>query len=73
MYIAIDSLQNAPLRFEHTYPNILATFQSISGSSFMPLIALSWLPQCSKSIQNIYLCHHFDFGEELEGARCQIW
>ena len=66
--------QNTPPRFEHTYPIVLATFWSSSGSplSWVSLVALS----CSLDVLNwfkTFTFHgHFDFWEEPEVARCQI-
>jgi len=61
-------------RFEHTYPVVLATFWSSSGSplSWVSLVALSSLPRCPESIEKFTFHGHFDFGEEPEVARCQI-
>ena len=73
-HIAINPPQNTPPRFEHTYPIVLATFWSGSGSplSWVSLVALSWLPRCPESIQNIYISWSFWLGDEPEVARCQI-
>jgi len=56
-HIAINPPQNTPPRFEHTYPIILATFWSSSGSplSWVSLAVPSWLPRYPESIQNVYL------------------
>ena len=60
-HIAINPPQNTPPCFKHTYPIVLATFWSISGSplSWVSLVALLWLPRCPELIQNIYLSWSF--------------
>ena len=56
-------LKTIPPRFEHTYPIVLVTFWSSSRSSlsWVSLGALSWLPRCPESIQNVYLSWPFWF------------
>ena len=72
-HIAINPPQNTPPRFEHTYPTVLATFWSSSGSplSWVSLVALSWLPRCPELIQNVYLSWSLTLGKSQKsyGAR----
>ena len=60
-HIAINPPQNTAPHFKHTYPIVLATFWSGSGSPFswVSLVALSWLPRFPESIQNVYLSWSF--------------
>lgn len=57
----LEQMRRALYPFKPSYPIILTTFRSRSGSPLprVSLVALSWWPRCPESIS-------FDFGEEPE-------